>query len=193
MNICKYYYNRIISFLCSIYEVYIKNIILYFFPLEMKMSFNKESKKIMYVLPSKWKNINITDNDFIYKMNKINYKNGKLYNFGYYYHTTKEDAKYFKIEPEIAFPPSDIHEILITMRSINLDKTYEINLDNNFISNILSYSTKDSNLSILIYYYLQIYLNIFDIITDVSLGIDDNYYKVNYEETLNSIYDIDLI
>lgn len=191
---CYNLYILLYGIISSIYTVYIKNILLYYRPLEIKLVFENVEKKIKN--HNKLKSYDPKKYIFFYKINKVSYNNGKFYNFGYYYHTSIVNSNFFNPEPSIAFSPEIIQSVLIVLKkkdNINNCDTYSIvlkdNIKHKFISNILFCATRDSILSILIYYYLQKYLNNYDIISNVKLEIDSNYYIVNYNNTLGEIYD----
>ena len=172
------------------------NIILLNNPLEIKIIFdiNQKISNKCY----KYKSYDINTYNFIYKINKIDIYNNKIYYYGYYYHTSNINTYIFKPEPIIAYQPDNIESIIIILEKRDksnddtLKQTYLFTINKNlhykFISHILSYSTTESKLSILIYYYLQQYLNINDIIINVKLEINNIFYEVNYDDNLNIIY-----
>ena len=58
----------------------------------------------------------------------------------------------------------------------------------NFISSILNFATEDTNLYLLLYYYMQIHLNNFYKIEKVQFSINNNLYNIDYNKDLLSIY-----
>ena len=186
-NICCYnIYNRIFGLIAGLFNVYVKNILLYYDPLEIKIAFNVNKQKLKTY--NRLKKYNTNKYNFIYKIHKIDQKNGKFYNFGYYYHTSNENINIFKEEKQIAYPPDNIHSISITLQ--NNSKKLIINdcVKHKFINNILSNASIDSNLSILIYYYLQKYLNNYDKINKVELELNNRKFLVKHNDTLENIY-----
>jgi hypothetical protein len=190
-NVCCYnIYNRIFGLIAGLFNVYVKNILLYYDPLEIKIAFNVNKQKLKTY--NRLKKYNTNDNpnkyNFIYKIHKVDQKNGKFYNFGYYYHTSNKNINIFKEEKQIAYPPENIQSVLITLQ--NNSKKLIINdcIKHNFINNILSNASIDSNLSILIYYYLQKYLNNYDKINKVELELNNRKFLVKHNDNLNNIY-----
>lgn len=164
----------------SYYNVYLKNIILYFMPVETKLIFDNIS---FY-----FKELNLfsgsNDYSYLFKINKIEYNKFRFYNYGYCYKTS--DYLYNILDNlDIAFPPDTINSIIVEMSD---DNQIIIKDDNIFITNILSYSTNKSKFHILLYYYLQKYLGNFDIINKVKIEIDNIFYDINHLDTLINIY-----
>jgi hypothetical protein len=143
--------------------------------------------------------------DKIYTLESINelirdYKNGKFYNFGYYIHTSNINTDFFYPEPEMADPPDVVQSLCISLKESNTKSNTKSNKENiyslvlkdcvknKFISNIMDHASKDSVLSILIYYYLQKHLNNYDTIMNVELELGGKYYKIKYDNTLEQIY-----
>ena len=130
------------------------------------------------------------NHNFIYKYNKIENIDGKLFDNGYVYHTHNRYTKKFNTNK--IFPLDDIQKIILTLENDN--KKYKLELFNdpknkiNFISDILLNATKDSKFDTLIYYYLQIYKNNFDKIIKIELEIDDMIHEIDYRETIENIY-----
>jgi hypothetical protein len=188
---CFNIYIKFYGILKGIFDVYVKNILLYYDPLEIKLVFQNIKKK--FKTYNKLKKYDTNKYDFIYKINKVEKQNGKFFNFGYCYHTSKINSHIFYPVPIIAYPPELIQSVIITFKNKSNSDSDKLVLKDcvkhKFISHILSYATKESILSVLIYYYLQRYLNIFDIINNVELEIDGNYYEVNYDDKLGNIYD----
>lgn len=69
----------------------------------------------------------------------------------------------------------------------NDQNVYNINVK--FIKSILSFASKQSNISVLLYYYLHEYLNIYDTIISVEFEIDNIYYLINTSLNLGDIYE----
>lgn len=182
------YYNKLYCFGNSIYTVFLKNIMMYYEPLEEKYVFNKNNKIKYY---NRLKTYN-SKNTFIYKLNKVERKKCQLYNYGYYYHTSDLDRSRFN-NIDIAYSPDTIQSMRLSLGA-NDEKSYQIiindimNKHKKFISSILSFSTSDSRLSILLYFYLQKYLNIFDKIISVEVEINGKFYDIDVNDTLRNIY-----
>lgn len=173
MNIC--------NFFRDIYNVFLVNMIHYFFPITMKIDLKSQSN-----------NDNLKHN-FIYKINKVEYNKCKFYNYGYVYQTSHTNYDCYNLN--IAYAPDTIQAIHINL--FNLTNTYDIIIDNTFninkkvdlINSILLFTTKDSILETILYYYLKYHLNNNDIINKVSIEIDDKIISINYKENLNNIYE----
>jgi len=190
-NKCYYnVYNRIFGLIAGLFNVYVKNILLYYDPLEIKFAFNVNKQKLKKY--NRLKKYNTNDNPnkyhFIYKFHKVDQKNGKFYNFGYYYHTSNENINIFREEKQIAYPPENIQSISITLQNNSQKLIINDCVKHKFINNILSNASIDSNLSILIYYYLQKYLNNYDKINKVELELNNRKFLVNHNDNLENIY-----
>jgi len=177
------------NLISAIYRFYLKNALTYYIPLEMKLVIKNKTNKIKdYNKLKKYKN----RYNFIYKFNRIEKKNSEFINLGYYYHTSHHNKQYFN-NTQLAFPPDEIQSIKMILKN-KKNKEYEHILvndlmdKNNFINKILSHSTTDSKLNILLYFYLQKYLNIYDTISLVELEINDEYYNIDFNSKLNDIY-----
>ena len=184
-------YVNIINF----YNVYIKNIINYYFPIIKKLNYNRKYNKFSTYnyLINFFKLNNI---EYLYKIHNINYYNLNYRNFGYTYHTTITDNyKIAKIHQLERFDPNfDIESILVYIVDQYCREQLILLTDNNniyrFISDILNYSTNESNFDVLLYYYLQNYLKINNLISRVYVKINNKLIPINYNDTLSNIQDI---
>jgi hypothetical protein len=175
MNVC--------NFFRDIYNVYIINIIHWFFPVEMTIELKNDYDDLKH--------------NFINKINKIHYNKCKLFNYGCVYQTS--NTSYDCNNLNIAYAPDTIQAIYLELENHeDYDDKYELvinydflrkNLKKDFINSILAFSTENSVLETLLYYYLKCHLKNFDIITSVELKIDDIKHKVDYKDTLKNIYD----
>ena len=166
----------------SYYNIYLKNILLYFVPFETKFIF--DDNNICFTSLNFF--LRFSYQRFLFKINKIEYNNFRFYNYGYCYKTVDNLYNLFD-NLDIAFPPDSINSIVIEM-SNNNNYQLTINDDDIFITSILPYGTTKSQLHILLYFYLQNYLNNFDIINNVKIEIDDVFYDINHFDTLTNIY-----
>ena len=163
-------------------KTYIINIFNYYFPIDSKLIFNRD--KIIF-------EDSIIDNNnynFLYKVNHIEYNFCKLYNFGYKFITNKIDEINSINEYKVAFPPDNIDSIIITINNIDIiildDPTNSVN----FISSILNFATENTQLDILLYYYLQIHLKNFHKIERVKFNINNKLYEIDHNKELCEIY-----
>lgn len=168
----KFFYN----FIKSVYDVYLYKIIKYYEPIVEKLTINNEKVK-------KYNMFKNDNEEYIYKCLNVEYYKNMYYNLGLYYHTSPENL-YLVIEKDIAIL-DDIDSLRITLLSNN-NKEYTI-IDEKFIGLILNFSTKQSKLKTLLYYYLQIYLSNFDKIIKVEFEIDNIYKEIDFNELLEYI------
>lgn len=178
----------ITNFIKSFYNIFIKNIVLYHEPFDISLVFDKN--EIKFIKPNIFEDYK--DHYYFYKLYSIKHINNKYLNMGHRFHTRKitNNTKIdFNKDLDIAFPPSDITNIIVSLKT---KYGYSINVSFNndlFINDILRHSTNKSNLDILIYYYLHFYLGYNDIIIDKTLiYIDDKEYKIDASKTLEEIY-----
>lgn len=174
----------------SLYNLLLKNIILYYQPIEVKLVFNNKNKSIKSF--NCLKKYDPNKHFFIYKINDIDLKNGRVYNYGYYYHTSGVCKKIINNQKQ-AFPPDDIQSIKINL--INSDNNEylitEIAMRDkrfNFINDILPFVSYGTQLSVIIYYYLIKFLNIKNTINYVEFEINDSYYRIDHTKTISEIY-----
>jgi hypothetical protein len=184
---CYKLYNTIYGIIAGLYNVYIKDRLLYYFPLEIKAVFDKKNKHIsMY---DRNKTYSPKKNyEFIYKINKVYQNNGKLYNRGYYYHVSDTDTKYFNPEPDFAYQPGCIESINIKLHNETEKFIIRDCVEHKFISHIMKFSTKDSKLSTLLYFYLQTHLGKSGSIVKFKLKIDECEFKIKHNKKLGDIY-----
>ena len=183
-------FNLVNRFVLDIYNIYVKDVLLYCDPLEIKLLFQKIKKESRRY--NRLKTYDTSKYEFIYKINKIDQKNGIFYNYGYYYHVSNIDTEYFVPEPELAFSPESINSIELILTdedNINRSVTIKNRLGEKFISHILNYSTKESRLSTLLYYYLQKYLNDNGKIISTKIEIDGSIIDIDHDKELGIIYD----
>jgi hypothetical protein len=179
--------SKIIKFGENVYDIFIRNFYLYYYPIDTVCVLNNHDTNIEHF--NHLKKYPNNKYEFIYKYNKIENIEGKIYNQGHVYHTNNN--KINKIVIKQIFPPDDIQSIKIILFN---EKQYELEIfddiknKTNFISDILSHVTNESNLRSLLYYYLQLYRNIRDKIIKVELKIDDNYIEIESNNTINKIY-----
>jgi hypothetical protein len=197
--------NFIKEYISNTYLIFFKNIFLYFYPIEIKLVYDN----ILNIFDDYKKNVYYDPERYIifYKINNIIYDNKKIkfYNYGYYYHCTSvysdlflNKNTYLLFNNELADCPDTIEYINITMidQSDNNKKEYVIKIHDklvgNFISSILIFSTKQIKFDIILYYYLQHYLNNYDKISKVKIKFeldDDEYEKeIDHSIDLDTIY-----
>lgn len=187
------------KFCSDTYSIFFKNIALYIDPMELSSvydsvtyTFTKYNKKIKY---------DETRYVFFYKIHKVDCLKMKIYNYGYYYCITNLPLSESKLieNNELAYPPDTIEYFKLTMKPDNLnEKEYVLEihdkivgtLSEKFIGSILSFATKEIQLEILLYYYLQNYLNNGDKIINavIKLELDDTEKEICISETLETIY-----
>lgn len=176
-------YSYLKKIIIDTYLIFFKNIYLYYNPIEIELVYDTSTNTFISY------NTNIKSDIkylYFYKINNVDYKKYKFYNYGYYYHISnnlKNDLK-----NEIAYVPDTIEYIKLIMTNNN--ETYEIKIDNKFIGSILYFSTKQSYLKVLLYYYLQYNLNNYDKIVSaiIKLELDDIEKDININEKLENIY-----
>ena len=174
MNIC--------NFFRDVYNVFFVNIIHWLFPVEMTVELENDHNDLKH--------------NFIYKINKVQYNKCKFFNYGSVYQTSNFSYDYNDLN--IAYAPDTIQAIYLQLENNDdYDDVYELvinydflrkTLKKDFINSILAFSTENSVLETLLYYYLKCHLKNFDIITAVELELDDIKYKVDYKDTLKNIY-----
>lgn len=170
------------------YFIYLQNIILYYLPINHRLVFNKTTRKIDDY--SIFKLYNNHQFNFISKGTIIEYHNNKYYNFGNFYDISNSRYVYNNM---IARFTDTIESIKVSLLNDNKEK-YNILIQDdttkkiNFINSILNYSTCTSRFDILLYYYLQNYLQIKDKIVNVYVSIDNNYISINHFDTVEMIY-----
>jgi hypothetical protein len=188
INNIKKFYKYIFNGLNTIYSIYLKNIYLYYMPINTKFIFDKFTHRVDRY--RRLKTYDLNQYGFIYKGTNIEYKNRIYYNFGTFYDVSNSRYKY---NNKIAIFSDTIESIKLELYDdkkniytllIQDDPNQKIN----FINSILNCSTKNSRLYILIYYYLQNYLNIKDRISKVYIKTDDEYIEVEHFDQLESIY-----
>ncbi len=191
-------YFRVVKIIQDIYTVFLKNIILYYNPIELKLLYDTKN----YYFPTHLNKKKISDNTrycYLYKIHKMNQKYCKIYNYGYYYHMANLNWNYdCNNHHEIAYPPDTIEYLILQMRPINNGKQYyleikdnlTINKNDKFIGSVLSFTTKQTTLNILLYYYLQNILYNNDAIIDVKIKfeLEDDEKNINFMDTLENIY-----
>jgi hypothetical protein len=180
------------------HTIFFKNIGLYFNPVELKLLYNAKNNTFSIPLTKK-QLLDETNYCYLYKIHKINKKYCKIYNYGYYYHVANLDWTHDSNNYcEIAYPPDTIEYLILQMRSINNEKIYYleikdsliINKNEKFIGSVLSFSTKQTTLNVLLYYYLQHMIQNNDIIVEVKIKFElENDEKIiNFMDTLENIY-----
>ena len=187
------------KFCSDTYSIFFKNMALYIDPMELSSvydsvtyTFTKYNKKIKY---------DETRYVFFYKIHKVDCLKMKFYNYGYYYCVTNLPISESKVieNNELAYPPDTIEYFKLTMKPEDLNEkeyTLEIHdkivgsLSEKFIGSILSFATKEIQLEILLYYYLQNHLNNKDKIINavIKLELDDVEKEICISETLENIY-----
>jgi hypothetical protein len=179
------------------HTVFLKNIVLYFNPIELKLLYN--AKNNTYPISSKKTLLDESSYCYLYKIHKIRKKYCKIYNYGYYYHVANLDWTYDSNNYcDLAYPPDTIEYLVLRMRSVNGEGTYyleikdslTVNKSEKFISSILSFSTKQTSLNILLYYYLQNIIKNNDTIIEVKIKfeLEDDEKNINFMDTLENIY-----
>lgn len=170
LNICK-----------SFYDVFLYKIIKYYDPLIDKYTYDWNSHTI-----NKFNKFRSYNNCvFINKYQNVVYneKNNMYYNMGIIYNVSTSLNN--DINNDIAIFEDDIESIRLTLLSSdNLEYTI---IDENFVRNILNYSTNKSILEPLLYYYLQKYLLNHDKIINVEFNINNTFYKIKYNYILSYI------
>lgn len=195
-----YVYLNTRKFCSDTYSIFFKNIFLFIDPVELNLVY--DSFEYTFIPYNKNIKYDETRYVFFHKIHRVSYKSFKFYNYGYYYCITnvplqKSDIKVDNIE--LAYPPDTIEYLRLTMKPNEIDKEEYIieihdkivgTLMEKFICSILSFSTKEIQLEILLYYYLKYYLNNNDKIISVTikLELDDDEKEVYMSETLETIY-----
>lgn len=188
------------KFICDTYSIFFKNIVLYINPVELNLVY--DSFGYTFIPNNKSINYDETRYIFFHKIHRVDYKGYKFYNYGYYYcitHIPLQNSNLKIDNIELAYPPDTVEYLKLTMKSNEIDKEDYIikihdkivgTLMDKFISSILSFSTKEIQLEILLYYYLQYYLNNNDKIISavVKLELDDIEKEVYINETLECVY-----
>ena len=185
------------------YIVFLQNIILYYNPIELKLLYNAQNNIVTKKLNQK-RLLDKTHCCYLYKIHKMNKKYCKIYNYGYYYHAANLDWIYDNNNYcEIAYPPDTIEYLILLMRPNNNGELYNLEIkdsleiNNNlgiktkkFISSILSFSTKQTTLDVLLYYYLQHIIHNNDTIITVKIKfeLEDDEKMINFIDTLENIY-----
>lgn len=177
-------------FFNSLYNLLLKNIMLYYQPIEEKLVFNGRNKSIKPF--NCLKKYDPNKHFFVYKINNIDLKDGRVYNYGYYYHTSNACRKIINNQKR-AFPPDDIQSIKINLINSNneeylIDEVAMRDKKFNFINDILPYITHGTQLNIIIYYYLINFLNIKDTINYVDFEINERRYRIDHTKTISEIY-----
>jgi hypothetical protein len=172
-NRCKMIY----SFLRSLYDICLKNIMSYYQPVELKIVFNNKKNKFKKF--NRFVKYDDKIYDFFYKINKLERNNDTLYNYGYFYHTDTINLRPIKQLCQ-AYPPDDIFSIRVKFTN---------NESIIIPSNILFNATEDTKILILIYYYLQYNEYINNIIRTIEFDIYGKYYLIDHTKTLRYIYD----
>lgn len=179
----------------SVYDVYLYKIVKYYYPIIEQYAFNKNKHKI-----KKYNNLkiyrNIENIEFVYKIANIEYNplTNTYYNLGSVYHT----SNYYNINnlnklfENIIDISIDIDLIKFNLMSVKSKKLYTL-IDTNFINTILVYSTKESNLESLLYYYLNRYLSINDKIISIEFEINNKLIKINLNQILEDLFEKTLI
>jgi hypothetical protein len=173
------------------YNVYIKNIVNYYFPIIKKLSYNRKYNKF-----SKYNFFIICNKEYLYKIHNIDYNKYNYRNFGYTYHTTITDKyKISEIHQLDRFDPNyDIDSIQVYIIDKYFQEQLILLIDDNyqyrFISDVLNYSTNESKFDVLLYYYLQKYLKIDNLISQVYFKINNKLIPINFNNTLSNIQDI---
>jgi len=167
-----------------LYNLYLYNIIKYYYPI-----INKSIYTINYNTCAKYNKYNKIKSNlniiYIYKFQIIEYNNRIFYNRGICYHTSDNNINNILDKTLVNFD-IDIESIQIKLLS-NTNSEYII-IDENFINNILNFSTPKSKLEPLLYYYLQINLLNFDKIIDVEFKINNKYIKINIDNILENLF-----
>lgn len=178
------------------HTVFLKNISLYLNPIELKLLYN--AKNNTFPISLKKKLLDESSYCYLYKIHKITKKYYKIYNYGYYYHMANLDWNYDSDSCDLAYPPDTIEYLILRMRPVNGEETYfleikdslTVNKNEKFIGSILSFSTKQTTLNILLYYYLQNIIKNNDTILDVKIKfeLEDDEKNINFMDTLENIY-----
>ena len=186
INLIKKIYLFIYLFICNTYNIFLKNIFLYFRPIEVKLVFDSDTNMFENYDSTKTYSSNYL---FLYKINRIERKSYHFYNYGYYYYVSQKNifnstiTKLTNSELELAESPDVIENIKITYQN---NEEYNITDKMAFISSILNYSTKSSILKVLLYYYLKPNDNIQNV--EIKYLLDDDHTKINISKTLDEIY-----
>lgn len=160
--------NYIYIYILSFY-LYINKLFLYFFPIEKKY---KLYNKIL-----------------LYKINIIKRIGYNIYINGYCYYIldTKEKLDYNNLT--LAFPPDTIESIYIKYNNIEL--IIEDFINNKILYDLLTHSSKNSNLKDLIYYYLKYILNIQKIdIEEIKIKFNNKFYNIDLSISIDNNYNI---
>ena len=180
------------------YIIFLKNIGLYFYPIELKLLYDAQNNNIEKK-SNKKRLFDESHSCYLYKIHKISRKYCKIYNYGYYYHSANLDWVYDGINHcEIAYPPDTIEYLMLLMKPNNNGELYDFEIKDSlsidktdkFIGSILSFSTKQTTLDVLLYYYLQHIIHNNDTILEVKIKfeLEDDEKIVNYINTLEQIY-----
>jgi hypothetical protein len=178
--------------------VFFKNISLYYSPIELKLFYDAQ-KNIITKKSNKKRLLDESHCCYLYKIHKMNKKYCKIYNYGYYYHGANLDWVYDGINHcEIAYAPDTIEYLILLMKPNNNGELYNLEIKDNlttnknekFIGSILSFSTKQTTLDVLLYYYLQHIIHNNDTIVEVKIKfeLEDEEKMINFMGTLETIY-----
>jgi hypothetical protein len=167
----------VFNFLKSIYDVYLYKVVRYYEPIIDKYVYNNKIAKYNMFYQN--------NNEYIYKYLNVEYNNGKYFNLGTYYHTSIDDINIIT-DKELIYFEDDIDSIKIKLLSEN-NEEYTI-IDKKFTNTILNFSTKQSRLEPLLYYYLQTILLNNDTIIDVEFEINNDYIKINIDSILDDLF-----
>ena len=203
-RICEYLLNTYLylkNVVTDTYKIFFKNIYLYFRPIEIQLVYDS----FLYNFYPYNKNIYYDETRYLYfyKINRVDYKEYKFYNYGYYYHVSNNMVKNSDLPVEnvdFAYAPDTIEYIKVTLKPTDVllapytieihDKLIGNLMSEKFINSILSFSTKQTNLEPLLYYFLQTYLSNNDkiISATIKLELDDVEKTVNINENIETIY-----
>ena len=176
------------------YKFFIRNILFYLFPVESISIFNLKTTHIQNFNLFDLYSSNDTDNPsryYITKFYDIKYDNGSFNRCGHFYHTSyyfcsglkKENSKLKEIQsidikfesnqskskPDITISRSDNFGILSKI-SKNTTDCCKDKSHPKLLDDIIDNMSNDSNIIILIYYYIQTYLKDYRIISNIRIG-----------------------
>ena len=167
----------LLNFIKSIYSIYLYKIVKYYDPIIEKKTLN--NYKI-----NKYNVFNTNNKEYIYKCLNVKYNDNIYYNLGTYFHVSNENLNII-INKELISLEDDID--LIKIKLLSKDNNEYTIIDENFINSILIFSTKQSRLEPLLYYYLQTYLFNYDKIIDIEFEINNKYNKVDINILLENL------
>ena len=178
------------------YKVFIRNILFYLFPLESVYIFNLKTTRIekfnLFDLYSS-NNSDCPSRYYITKFHDMKYKNGSFYICGHIYHTSDSFCLGLKKKNNnTELKDTELKEIQSIKITFETDQSTQSNpnyidierSDNSgilsrlcknkshpkLLDDIIDNMSNDSNIIILIYYYIQTYLKDYRIISNIKIG-----------------------